>query len=69
MGMFKKIVLASSGVIATLGANAVMAADYTAKIGTAETDANTNGSAVMLACIGVASLAFGAGLVIRWLSR
>ncbi len=62
----KAFMVAAPGVILS---NAVLAADYTAAITTAETEGKANVTAVVLAVLGIATLSFGATALLRWLNK
>jgi hypothetical protein len=59
-----------AALVATVGSsNVVMAADYTAQIGTAVTDGTGNVTAVIAGVISVAILGFGVGKMLGWFGR
>ncbi|WP_372872704.1 hypothetical protein [Shewanella sp.] len=57
--------LAAAGVIASSAP--AFAADYTAQIAAVQATAETNTGAVAGAVIAVAAIAFGLGILVRWL--
>lgn len=70
MKTFKNIAFKTSAVIgSSLASVTVFAADYSAEIGQATTDSTANVGLVITGVIGVAALGFGAGLLVKWLSR
>ncbi len=57
--------VAAAGVVGSVPSFAITGADITAAV----TSATTNVGSTMAGVISVAALCFGAGLIIRWLSK
>ncbi|MCW8345976.1 hypothetical protein MD535_08140 [Vibrio sp. ZSDZ65] len=64
--MKKQLLALATSAFVSVNAFAV---DYTAEIGTAVSESQTNVTAVVLGVISVAAVGFGAGLLVKWLGR
>ena len=65
----KKLLVIASTLSAAVLPTVVMAADYTAEIGTASTEGSGNVSAATVAVIGLALIGFGVGAVVAWMRK
>jgi hypothetical protein len=67
--MKKKIIALSTVLGSALVTANAYAVDYTTEISTAVTESSANVTAVVLGVISIAAVGFGAGLLVKWLSR